>query len=293
MHLQLPQRAIDFPRRPLIMGIVNVNDDSFSGDGTLDIDAALQQAIRQVLAGADIIDIGAESARTNRQAISVQQEVSRFRGFIERWEEVLDQAQPRDNQQVWPPILSLNTWRSEVIEQILPFGGEILNDMSALPTLENARLAKQYGTALLVMHSVGEPKVAHTQLAWENVLTSVHDFFKNKWQALEELGLEPAQLILDPGIDFAKQCADNLKIYASVEQLQRYGSAVLLPVSRKTVIGDVLGIEQPQQRDAGTLACIVAGMDGGANLFRVHNVEAAWQTIQMVHTVLSADESPS
>lgn len=275
------------------MGIVNVNDDSFSGDGTLDIDAALQQAIRQVLAGADIIDIGAESARTNRQAISVQQEVSRFRGFIERWEEVLDQAQPRDNQQVWPPILSLNTWRSEVIEQILPFGGEILNDMSALPTLENARLAKQYGTALLVMHSVGEPKVAHTQLAWENVLTSVHDFFKNKWQALEELGLEPAQLILDPGIDFAKQCADNLKIYASVEQLQRYGSAVLLPVSRKTVIGDVLGIEQPQQRDAGTLACIVAGMDGGANLFRVHNVEAAWQTIQMVHTVLSADESPS
>ncbi len=275
------------------MGIVNVNDDSFSGDGTLDIDAALQQAIRQVLAGADIIDIGAESARTNRQAISVQQEVSRFRGFIERWEEVLDQAQPRDNQQVWPPILSLNTWRSEVIEQILPFGGEILNDMSALPTLENARLAKQYGTALLVMHSVGEPKVAHTQLAWENVLTSVHDFFKTKCHALQDLGLEPAQLILDPGIDFAKQCADNLKIYASVEQLQRYGSAVLLPVSRKTVIGDVLGIEQPQQRDAGTLACIVAGMDGGANLFRVHNVEAAWQTIQMVHTVLSVDESPS
>ena len=288
MHLQLPQRSIDFPRRPLIMGIVNVNDDSFSGDGTLDIDAALQQAIRQVSAGADIIDIGAESARTNRQAISVQQEVSRFGGFIERWEEVLDQAQPRDSQQVWPPILSLNTWRSEVIKQILSLGGEILNDMSALPTLDNAVLAKQYGVALLVMHSVGEPKVAHTQQAWENVLTSLHDFFKNKWQALAELGLEPAQLILDPGIDFAKQCADNLKIYASVEQLQRYGSAVLLPVSRKTVIGDVLGIADPTQRDAGTVACIVAGMDGGANLFRVHHVDAAWQAIQMVHTVLSA-----
>ena len=119
MRLSLPERVIEFPRRPMVMGIVNVNDDSFSGDGTLDFGQAIAQARGQVEAGADVIDVGAESARTNRAAVPVAEEVRRFAGFIDHWEEVWQGVAPRDESQIWPPILSANTWRSEVVEQIL------------------------------------------------------------------------------------------------------------------------------------------------------------------------------
>jgi dihydropteroate synthase len=104
MRLRLPERVIDFPRRPLVMGIVNVNDDSFSGDGTLDFSQALRQARAQAAAGADMIDVGAESARTNRAAVSVAEELRRFRGFLERWDEVVRDLSPRDGLQIWPPV---------------------------------------------------------------------------------------------------------------------------------------------------------------------------------------------
>ncbi len=288
MRIQLANRVVDFPRRPLIMGIVNVNDDSFSGDGTLDLDVAVGHAVKQISDGADIIDVGAESARTNREAISEQEEILRFQGFLARWDEVISRAQPRDDEQIWPPILSLNTWRSEVVKEVLPLGGEILNDMSALSSMRNAELAKAYGAVLLIMHSVGTPKVAHTHQVWEDVMGSLHSFFEEKCTAAQTMGLSADQLILDPGIDFAKQCEDNLRIYASVGELQRYGSVILLPVSRKTVIDDVLDIAKPVDRDAGTVACIVAGMEGGASIYRVHNVDAAWQSIKMIHAVLTS-----
>ena len=95
------------------MGIVNVNDDSFSGDGTLDFEKAVEKARGQVAAGADVIDVGAESARTNREVVPLEEEIRRFRGFIERWEDVWCGVETRDEQQIWPPILSANTWRPE------------------------------------------------------------------------------------------------------------------------------------------------------------------------------------
>ena len=136
------------------MGIVNVNDDSFSGDGTLDATEALDQACLQVAAGADIVDVGAESARTNRAAISVEEECERLRGVLGKWKKALAKMQPRDSEQVWPPVLSVNTWRSEVIKVALELGGELINDMSGLPDDENARLVADYGAALLVLQSV-------------------------------------------------------------------------------------------------------------------------------------------
>jgi dihydropteroate synthase len=96
--------------------------------------------------------------------------------------------------------------------------------------------------------------------------------------------------VLDPGIDFAKQRSDNLRIYAELERLQQFQRPVLLPVSRKTVIGEVLGIPEAAKRDAGTVACIVQGMLRGAHIFRVHNVIAAVQTIQVMEAVLQAED---
>ena len=110
MFLRLPHRLIRFPRRPLLMGIVNVNDDSFSGDGTLDAAVALRLAGEQIAAGADIIDVGAESARTNREAISLDEEIARFRSFIDGWSATVNAHAPADKEKVWPPVLSANTW---------------------------------------------------------------------------------------------------------------------------------------------------------------------------------------
>ena len=285
MRLRLPERVIEFPRRPLVMGIVNVNDDSFSGDGTLDFKKAIQQARVQVAAGADIIDVGAESARTNRAAVSVSEELRRFRGFIENWGDVWPEVIPRDSQQIWPPILSANTWRPEVVEGVLKLGKvELVNDMGALPDDRNARTCADYATALLIMHSVGEPKISHFQQQWGDVMADMERFFSEKIRLAVTAGLHEESIILDPGINFAKQRDDNLTVFRELHRLQQFGRPILVPVSRKTVIGEVLNLPDPASRDAGTIACISTAMGRGAQIFRVHHVEAAWQAI----TVLTA-----
>lgn len=289
MRLRLPDRWIEFPRRPLVMGIVNVNDDSFSGDGTLDIDRALELARKQIASGADIIDVGAESARTNRGPIAVTEEVRRFQAFIARWNELLDGARPRDAAQVWPPVLSANTWRPEVAAEILPGSTvELLNDMGALPDARNARLCAEHGAALLAMHSVGEPKVPHVHQQWDDVMAAMERFFEEKLALCAAAGLPDDATVIDPGLDFAKQRDDNLAVLRDLSRLGRFQRPVLVPVSRKTVIGEVLGIEDPRERDAGTIACIASSITRGGNLFRVHHVDAAWQAVKTLHALVGS-----
>lgn len=286
MRLRLPRRVIEFPRRPLVMGIVNVNDDSFSGDGTLDFQFAVELAQAQVRAGADVIDVGAESARTNRQAIPVDEEIRRFNGFLELWEDVWSGVEPRDDQQIWPPVLSANTWRTEVVEAVLQSGKiELLNDMGALPDDRNARLCTLHGAALLIMHSVGEPKIPHLHQQWDDVMGAMERFFETKLEMAAAAGLSEESVVLDPGIDFAKQRDDNLTVYQNLDRLRRFDRPVLVPVSRKTVIGEVLDLPDPKDRDAGGIACISAAMSGGAEIFRVHNVDAAWQAVKVLHAL--------
>lgn len=278
------QHIIEFPRRPLIMGIVNINDDSFCGDGTLDPEKALAQAEAMLRDGADIIDIGAESARTNRGPITESEEIARLLPFMEAWPDLIARLpeNPWDAGQLWPPMLSINTWRSGVIEAVLPYGGDLINDISALPDATNARLCAEHGASLLIMHSIGQPKVPHTHIGYDNILDTMVSFFDEKLALAEVAGLSPEHIILDPGIDFAKQREDNLTLYRHADELQRWGRPVLLPVSRKTVIGQVLDLPQAVDRDAGTVACIAAGLRRGSQIFRVHHVKAAAQAVKVL-----------
>ena len=272
MILSARGRKISFPRRPLIMGIVNITDDSFSGDGSLDIDYALTLARTHVAAGADIIDVGGESARTNRRAIAEEEECARVKPFVQRFSEV--SCDPVDGIQLFPPLLSINTWRPKVAAEVLNVGGHLLNDMSALPSDANARVAAAHGAALLVMHSVGLPKEEHTHIFYQDVLGTIERFFEERIRTAMAAGVSRDAIVLDPGIDFAKQKSDSLRIYRELDRLKRFERPILLPVSRKTVIGDTLGIPDPAERDAATLACVVAGVLRGASIFRVHNVPA-------------------
>lgn len=261
------------------MGILNINDDSFCADGRLDTAWALGRAAEITHLGADIIDVGAESARTNRAPIPVDEEVRRLLPLVEGFPGAVSCASPRDQFQIFPPLLSINTWRPEVAERVLPTGGDILNDMGALPTNTNARIAATHSAALLIMHSQGEPKQKHTSASYPDILTTLESFFAEKMAMACAAGLPPEAILLDPGIDFAKQAADNLRIYREGRRLAGLGRPLLLPVSRKSVIGRTLGITDPNQRDPATAACIVAGTLRGASAFRVHNVEMAWRTL--------------
>ena len=288
MELLARDRRIAFPRRPLIMGILNINDDSFSGDGQINTEWALDRARELISLGADLIDVGGESARTNRSAITPAEELRRVLPFIEAFPAACADAGPRDDEQVFPPLLSINTWRPEVAAPALAAGGHLLNDMSALPDDRNARFCAETGAALLIMHSVGEPKVSHTHIAYPDILQTLRDFFREKIALAERAGVPRASLVLDPGIDFAKQTEDNLRIYRGLDALREFDRPILLPVSRKSVIGRVLELADPRDRDPGTAACIVAGHLRGASIFRVHNVDMAWRVIRSISQVAAA-----
>ena len=280
MILRIREKTLDFSNRTMVMGIININDDSFSGDGTLDQYKAMQMALEKVDQGADIIDVGAESARTNRGPITINEEVDRLIPFIDAFHSFnWDEERKK-------PLLSINTWRPEVTKKIVPLGIDILNDIGALNQSDNAEICAKHGSALLIMHSIGLPKEPHLGQKYENIVDEINIFFNRKIQFAESVGLKREQIILDPGIDFAKDCKDNLKILKDLNIFQKHGRPILVPVSRKTVIGEVLGIDDPNERDAGTVACSVSSILRGASILRVHNVIAASQTVRMISNLM-------
>ena len=280
MTLRIREKTLDFSNRTMVMGIININDDSFSGDGTLDQYKAMQMALEKVDQGADIIDVGAESARTNRGPITINEEIDRLIPFIDAFHSF------NWNEERKKPLLSINTWRPEVTKKIVPLGIDILNDIGALNQSDNAEICAKHGSSLLIMHSIGLPKEPHLGQKYENIIDEINIFFEKKIQFAESVGLKRKQIILDPGIDFAKDCKDNLKILKDLNIFQKHGRPILVPVSRKTVIGEVLGINDPNERDAGTVACSVSSMLRGASILRVHNVIAASQTVRMISSLM-------
>ena len=183
----------------MIMGILNLSVDSFSGDGVADIETAIARSEVLIKDGADIIDLGAESARTNREPISEQEEIDRLCGFIELWNKLPSR-----------PLLSINTWRPKVAAASLALGGEILNDIGALPDDQNARICAQTGAALLIMHSIGVPKVPHTHVQYENVLAAMESCLEEKIAQWRAARVCQEKLILDTGLEFGKKRADKI-----------------------------------------------------------------------------------
>ncbi len=285
-------REIVFPRQPLVMGIINLNDDSFSGDGTLNLEEALERARAMVAAGADVIDAGGESARTNRGPVGVLEEVRRVEPFVREFLLRREAWVPRDDRQLFPPLLSVNTWRPAVAQPLLAAGAEMLNDMGGLVEDTNARLAARHRAALLIMHTAGEPKVSHRHVHYEDVLAHMEQFFRDRLQRALAAGLPREAVIFDPGLDFAKQCPDNLRVLSGLGRISGLGRPVLVPVSRKSFIGEVLGLEEPSRRDAGTVACLVAAVLRGGAILRVHHVEAAAAAVRVLESVRSANRCP-
>ena len=159
--------------------------------------------------------------------------------------------------------------------------------MSGLPNDRNAQLCAESGAALLVMHSVGAPKVDHSHIEWVNIVEEMKTFFQEKLIQCEAAGLSRQQIILDPGFGFAKSPKDDLAVLQELSQLTTFERPLLLPIGRKGFIGETLAIEEPSARDAATLACLAAGYSRGGSIFRVHNVKGSFETLKVLSQLSS------
>ncbi len=258
---------------PLIMGIVNATPDSFSDSGlaqTLDARAELARALLRE--GASLIDIGGESGVTNRPPVAADEEIERVVPLIER---VCTKLGAR---------VSVDTYKPAVAAAAIAAGASIVNDVSGLRDPELADVCAQTGAALVVMHTIAEPKRRlHDHSLDGQMAAEVRRFLEARIELAVGRGVAFEQLLLDPGPDFSKTPAQTIQVLRELPSLSSLGRPVLLAVSRKDFIGALTG-RAPRERLAGTLAAVAHGVSVGAHVLRLHDVGAAREFL----TVLGA-----
>lgn len=246
------------------MGIVNASPDSFSDGGmhaTLDAQARLAEGL--LAAGADILDVGGESATTGRPQVAVEQEIERVVPLVERLSGELQ------------ALVSVDTYKPEVARAAIAAGAGIVNDVSGLRDLELASICAETGAALVLMHTRAAPRERlQDPDLYDDVTAEVLAFLRERIVAALDLGVAPEQLIVDPGPDFAKTPAQTIRLLSEVTRLHELERPLLMAISRKDFIGALTG-RAPRERLAGTLAALAYGVDVGAHIFRVHDVAAA------------------
>ncbi|HEX4690469.1 MAG TPA: dihydropteroate synthase [Solirubrobacteraceae bacterium] len=265
MRLRLRERVVELGARGgrvMIMGIVNATPDSFSDAGELpDLEARVARGAAPLEAGADVLDVGGESARGDRPPVPAEVEIERVSGVIERLAAL-------------GATVSVDTHKPAVARAALAAGAVLVNDVSGLRDPALADLCAETGAGLVVMHTRVAPK--ETLLdprAYDDVVADVVGFLRERMRLAVARGVEEEQLVLDPGPDFAKTPAQTVAVLRRLDAIHALGRPVLLAASRKDFVGAITG-RPPRERLAGTLAAIGEGVDAGAQLLRVHDVGA-------------------
>ncbi|MBP3401289.1 MAG: dihydropteroate synthase [Selenomonadales bacterium] len=264
------------PNRTLVMGILNVTPDSFSDGGKYDtLDTALMHLEELIADGADIIDIGAESTRPygGNKAVSAEEEKARLIPILT---EVLKRTTV--------PV-SVDTYKAEVADAALGMGAHIINDVWGLQydDGEMARVAAKYDAPIVVMHN------SHETTYSKDIISDLYTFFRRSIAIGEQAGVRKEQLILDPGIGFAKELAHNMEIMSRLEELHGLGCPLLLGTSRKRFIGEVLDLPA-DQRVEGTMATVAAGITKGVHIVRVHDVKEVKRMTRMMDAIRQVGE---
>jgi dihydropteroate synthase len=260
LRWHLRDRVIEFGGPPIVMGIVNVTPDSFSDGGRfLEVDAAVAHAERLIAEGADVLDIGGESTRPGAEPVSVDEELHRVVPVVERLRS-------------GPVPISVDTMKPEVARAALVAGARIVNDVAGFRDWEMIHVAAEQQAGLVVMHMRGTPQTMQAEPRYDDVVREVGEFFEDRLRVLEESGIPPQAVCLDPGIGFGKTLDHNLELLANLGAFARFGRPVCLGVSRKGFIGKLCGREK-HERLAGSLAvaCFTAAR-GQAQVLRVHDV---------------------
>lgn len=247
---------------PLIMAVINATPDSFSDAGQYStLEARMERAQEVVDAGADILDVGGQSAITGVPEISEDEEIDRISPVIE-W--------IARNTNV---LISVDTYRPRVAEAALASGAHIINDISGLLYAEVADVVAEQSAGYILMHNRGRPKVRLTDAnLYDDVVNDVAGFMNERMETLASHGVAKNNIIVDPGPDFSKTPAQTVDVLRGVDRLVEFGRPILFPVSRKDFIGAITG-RPPRERLAGTLAAIAHTLTlTRSGIYRVHDV---------------------
>jgi dihydropteroate synthase len=278
--LRAGDRTLQLGSRPWLMGVVNASPDSFSDDGSArTLDRRLLLAGELVEAGADMLDVGGESARTGVPPVSIEEEIERVVPLVQRIAATLE------------TIVSVDTYKPPVAAAAIAAGATIVNDVSGLRDPDLARVCAETGAALVLMHTRAAPKqrLQDPELYGEDVTGEVLTFLRARLELAIAAGVAHEQLIVDPGPDFAKTPAQTIALLAEVERLHELGRPLLMAISRKDFIG-ALTARPPRERSAGTLAALAHGVDAGAHIFRLHDIAAAADFLTVRAALAGASE---
>jgi dihydropteroate synthase len=276
-RLRLPSRTMVLGERTLLMGVVNVTPDSFSGDGLhLDVKAAAARALEMERDGANIIDIGGESTRPGAEWLAADEELRRVIPVLKML---------RGRLKI--PI-SIDTNKSEVAEAAAKAGAEIINDVTALRRdWRIAEVARRHKLPLILMHMRGEPRTMQTAPFARDVMRDITQSLKKAAALATRCGIPKSQLVFDPGIGFGKSFAQNYELIARLPELARLGFPILVGPSRKGFIGRTLGGIPENERAFGTAAAVTACILQGAHIVRVHDVLEMAQVARVADMLVS------
>ncbi|MDQ1884776.1 dihydropteroate synthase [Aeromonas salmonicida] len=264
--------------RPHVMGILNVTPDSFSDGGHFNqIERAMAHARQMVSDGATLIDIGGESTRPGAPDVSEQEELDRVIPVVERLVAELN------------VMVSLDTSKAAVMREGCKSGAHLINDVRALLEPGALAVAAEADVPVCLMHMQGQPRTMQAEPHYDDLLGEVRAFFDERIAACLAAGIRRQQLLLDPGYGFGKTLAHNYQLLAQQSKLLDYQLPLLVGMSRKSMIGNLLG-RPVDDRLAGSLACALIGMQHGARIIRVHDVRETMDALRAGWMVMTGQD---
>ncbi|MFB0721690.1 dihydropteroate synthase [Aeromonas salmonicida] len=264
--------------RPHVMGILNVTPDSFSDGGHFNqIERAMAHAHQMVSDGATLIDLGGESTRPGAPDVNEQEELDRVIPVVERLVAELD------------VMVSLDTSKAAVMREGCKAGAHLINDVRALLEPGALAVAAEADVPVCLMHMQGQPRTMQAEPHYDDLLGEVRAFFDERIAACLAAGIRRQQLLLDPGYGFGKTLAHNYQLLAQQSKLLDYQLPLLVGMSRKSMIGNLLG-RPVDDRLAGSLACALIGMQHGARIIRVHDVRETMDALRAGWMVMTGQD---
>jgi dihydropteroate synthase len=266
--------TLDFTN-PVLMGIVNITPDSFSDGGHFFEPAqAIDQAIKHLADGAQIIDLGAETTRPGSLPTAADEEWRRLESVLMTLAKLPG-----------PPIVSVDTYKAEIAEKSLKAGAAIVNDIYAgRKEPQILKVAAEYGAPILLMHMLGEPRTMQLEPRYVDVVKEVREFLLERAQAAMEAGNPADRIFLDPGIGFGKNVSHNLTLINQFNEVMPHGFRRVMALSRKAFLGKTIQNPDPLARDVATATATAISVLKGAEIVRVHNVA---QTLEAINVALA------
>jgi dihydropteroate synthase len=268
-ELQIFLKTKEYPVE--VMGVINANDDSFFSGSRFQSYDAIEKIEQMIVDGATIIDIGAVSSRPNADIVSIDEELNRIRAICDTI---------RVNRLYNKVSFSIDSYTPTVIEYALQSGFSIVNDITGASDSEVVKLAIKYGAKLCIMHMQGTPQTMQNNPHYSDVMVEVSEFFQERIERCEALGLSSENIILDVGIGFGKSLEHNLTLIKNMHHFKKFGCPILIGASRKSMI-DKITPTPTEERLAGTLAIHLKAVECGASIVRCHDVKEHIQALKV------------